>query len=292
MTTTQPAVSLVLKDILVATDFSPGTEIALKYAQAIARREASRVYAIHVNGPDSYHLLNPEAVAVTFEKIDENPGEITRVLESLLEGLPNEVPIHGGGIWQVINDVVLRNRIDLLVLATHGRKGFLRVMEGSVAEELFRNVACPVLTVGPGVRDFKSASFNLEKILLATDFDLYSAAPLYASWLANEFCAQLVLLHVIKDEKQAGGVKWAAARLQSIAAEETDLWCKPDVVVVKGDPATRILDAARETKADLIVLGARHPEPARIISHWPWDTAAKVIAGAPCPVLTARGSEV
>jgi nucleotide-binding universal stress UspA family protein len=38
--------------------------------------------------------------------------------------------------------------------------------------------------------------------------------------------------------------------------------------------------------ADLIVLGARHPEPAKINSHLPWATAARVIAEAECPVLT------
>jgi nucleotide-binding universal stress UspA family protein len=44
-------------------------------------------------------------------------------------------------------------------------------------------------------------------------------------------------------------------------------------------------------RADLIVLGARHPEPAKINSHLPWATAARVIAEAECPVLTVRQKE-
>jgi nucleotide-binding universal stress UspA family protein len=66
---------------------------------------------------------------------------------------------------------------------------------------------------------------------------------------------------------------------------------KPAFLLAYGAPSTRILDIARQSAPDLIVLGARHPEPARINSHLPWATAARVIAEAPCPVLTVRERE-
>jgi len=52
-------------------------------------------------------------------------------------------------VWEVISDVVKRNEIDLLVLASHGRHGIPRLVLGSIAEDVFRIVSCPVLTVGP-----------------------------------------------------------------------------------------------------------------------------------------------
>jgi nucleotide-binding universal stress UspA family protein len=58
-----------------------------------------------------------------------------------------------------------------------------------------------------------------------------------------------------------------------------------------GLPSARILESARQLRSDLIVLGARHPEPAKINSHLPWATAARVIAEAECPVLTVREKE-
>jgi nucleotide-binding universal stress UspA family protein len=61
------------------------------------------------------------------------------------------------------------------------------------------------------------------------------------------------------------------------------------VCVLKyGLPSANILEVAQQMRADLIVLGARHPEPAKINSHLPWATAARVIAEAECPVLTVR----
>src|SRR5579871_3871729 len=63
MNTLEAVTALSLKNILLATDFSPGSETAVKYAQAIARRHSSRVHTIHVNSPNSYNLLDPDAFA-------------------------------------------------------------------------------------------------------------------------------------------------------------------------------------------------------------------------------------
>jgi nucleotide-binding universal stress UspA family protein len=112
----EPAVSLSLKNILLATDFSPVSGMAVKYAQAIARRHDSRVHTIHVTTPDSYHLLDPDAFALTFNGATTQAENIPEVLHSLLEGLPSETPLRQGTIWKVISDVVERNEIDLLIL--------------------------------------------------------------------------------------------------------------------------------------------------------------------------------
>jgi nucleotide-binding universal stress UspA family protein len=54
----KPKTSFALKNILLATDFSAGSQTALKYARALAREEAAEIHALHVNAPDSYQLLS------------------------------------------------------------------------------------------------------------------------------------------------------------------------------------------------------------------------------------------
>ena len=291
MQTLEPAVSLSLRNILLATDFSPVSGMAVKYAQAIARRHSSRVHTIHVTSPDSYHLLDPEAFAITFNGA-RNAESIPDVLQGLLEGLPSETPLRQGTIWQVISDVVERNEIDLLVLASHGRHGISRMFLGSVAEDVFRNVPCPVLTVGPDVRPCHRRELRIKNVLLATHFEKGSTAPMYAARVCNEFRAELTLLHVVDGNGHKGAAnletRELARRLYSVVPEEAGLWRQPACVVKRGLPSAQILEVARETGADLIVLGARHPEPAKINSHLPWATAARVIAEAGCPVLTVR----
>jgi nucleotide-binding universal stress UspA family protein len=291
MKTLEPAVSLSLKNILLATDFSPVSGMAVKYAQAIARRHASRVHTIHVTAPDSYHLLDPDAFAITFNGATTEAENIPDVLHGLLEGLPSQTPLRQGTIWKVISDVVERNEIDLLILASHGRHGISRMVLGSVAEDVFRNVSCPVLTVGPDVRPCHRREIRIKKVLLATHFEKGSTAPIYAASVCNEFGAELTLLHVAEGHTGAANVKGTrelSQRLYSVVPAEAGLWRQPVCVIRHGLPSAQILEVARGSGADLIVLGARHPEPAKINSHLPWATAARVIAEAGCPVLTVR----
>jgi len=290
MNTLEPALSLSLKNILLATDFSQGSDMALKHARAIAARHSSHVHTIHVAAPDCYQLLNPEAFAITFSEAEswKNP---TDVLLGLMQGLPAQVPLHPGAVWEVVKEIVQRNEIDLLVLASHGRHGIPRLVLGSVAEEVFRNVSCPVLTVGPDVKPCNTNELKIRRVLLATHFEVNSIAPLYAKWLCNDFRAELTVLHVADERQQTdhqGSTNELANQLRSVVPDVASLWRKPIFAQAYGLPSAKILDVARETHADVIVLGARHPEPARINSHLPWATAARVIAEAPCPVLTVR----
>jgi len=294
MNTLEPALSLSLKNILLATDFSQGSDVALKHARAIAARHSSHVHTIHVAAPDCYQLLNPEAFAITFNDGTGSWENPTEVLRGLMQGLPAQVPIRPGAVWEVVREIVQRNEIDLLVLASHGRHGIPRLVLGSVAEDVFRNVSCPVLTVGPDVKPCPANELKIRRVLLATHFEANSIAPLYAKWLCNDFRAELTVLHVADERQQTSHSRSTdelADWLRSVVPDVGSLWRKPIFAQAYGLPSAKILDVARETRSDVIVLGARHPEPARINSHLPWATAARVIAEAPCPVLTVRQKE-
>jgi nucleotide-binding universal stress UspA family protein len=289
----ETARSIALKNILLATDFSQGSDVALKHALAIAAQHSAQVHTIHVAAPDCYQLLDPEAFALTFKGWAADSKNPTEVLRGLMQGLPSQVPLHPGQVWQVISEIVERNQIDLLVLASHGRHGIPRLLMGSVAEEVFRNVSCPVLTVGPDAKPCSANKLQIRSVLLATHFEPNSPAPGYARRLCNEFQAELTVLHVADErlETSTAAKTDLASRLRSVAPDDGSLWRKPSFVLAYGAPAARILDTARQFNPDLIVLGARHPEPAKINSHLPWATAARVIAEAPCPVLTVRERE-
>src|SRR6478609_10431781 len=108
MNTLEAVTALSLKNILLATDFSPGSETAVKYAQAIALRHTSRVHAIHVDSPDSYSLLDPDAFSITFDGPEANAKNVSDVLHGLLTGLPSQTPLRQGAVWEVLSDVVKR----------------------------------------------------------------------------------------------------------------------------------------------------------------------------------------
>jgi hypothetical protein len=110
---------------------------------------------VHVNGSDSYHMLPAQAFRIAVTNGSASSDGLSGLLETLMNGLPNEVPLLHGNVWEVIADVISRNKIDLVVLGTHGRSGLPKLIWGSVAEQIFRNVWCPVMTLGPSVEPIK-----------------------------------------------------------------------------------------------------------------------------------------
>jgi nucleotide-binding universal stress UspA family protein len=169
---------------------------------------------------------------------------------------------------------------------------------GSVAEDIFRRSLVPVITVGPFARSEHCSNGRFARVLFATDFATESgAAARYAISLAEENDAKLTLLYVAGDaaehktnSRESLSVAEAMHQLDKLVPVESTSWCHPETVVEYGHPAERILDAARERGADLIVLGVRGTSHLLAATHLEGSTAHQVVAGALCPVLTVRGA--
>jgi nucleotide-binding universal stress UspA family protein len=183
-------------------------------------------------------------------------------------------------------------------LGTHGRTGAMKLLLGSVAEEIFRRASVPVLTIGPSVRKAAHSGGRFHRVLFPTDFapEAQGAAP-YAVSMAQENQARLLLLNVMRDPALKGTDKTAQDsvanvmhQLYELVPQVAELWCRPEATVRFGNPSERILEVASEHDADLIVLGVRDAA-GRLgaATHLERTTAHKVVAHAACPVLTVRG---
>jgi nucleotide-binding universal stress UspA family protein len=294
-----------LSNILFATDFSAAAHAALPYALAISHHYEGTLHAVHVI-PEMDILVHPQTTTpITFESAFDNESraaiETMRDLIPELENMPHKAYVCRGKVWDVLSEIISEQRIDLLVLGTHGRRGIGKLVMGSIAEEVLRQASCPVLTVGPKAsgrvkeefdpttKDIRPADIELKKIIYAVDFspESLAAAP-FAVSLAEEFQARLGLLHVI-DQHLPTPTKLVLQRLENLVPEEMALWCAPEAIVKFGAPAEKILQVASECNADLIVLGVRAAKAhLGTASHLPWSTAHTVIADASCPVLTIR----
>lgn len=301
-----------IKNILFLTDFSEPSEVALPFATSIARGYGSRVYALHVFTPDPNLCGAPSKLAIAAIETGEQAAKDR--IESQLAGLEHETIVEWSvGLWDAVQRTIKENNIDLIVMGTHGRTGADKFFMGSVAEEIFRRSPVPVLTIGPHVHSSVHTGGRFHRILFPTDFTAASeAAAPYAISLVEENNAKLVLLHVMhtpeppngKGRKKNGAnerersddqarfelsVAEAIHRLYETVPTDADLSFPPQSIVEYGDPADRILTAAKERSTDLIVLGVRDAT-GRIgaATHLARATAHKVVAHAPCPVLTVR----
>jgi nucleotide-binding universal stress UspA family protein len=282
--------------IMVTTDFSEVSDRALDFAIALARRYDARIYLAHVITPDPFQFAEPQLAQATYEKVRQAAEEgITDILISgKLRGVPHEVLMEEGNVWPCLDALIVKNEIDLVVVGTHGRGKVQKLLIGSVAEEIFRKADCAVLTVGPAVKNPGGKEVELNHILFATDFGPGAEkAADYAFSLAQEHNATLTLLHVIEsaaaytEESVARQREINVVRMKQLMPPGSENWCKPEFRTTFGTAVEEILVAARESNADLIVMGAKARKS--LAGHAPLTIAYNVVSKAPCPVLTVRG---
>jgi len=291
------AVAPVLKSVLVATDFSETSQKPLRHALAIARHYGAKLYLAHVVSSLGFTLVGADALNAATEAAKRDAHHLeTRLVESgALAGLHYEFIIGQGAVWEVLNQIVRREQVDLIVNGTHGRRGLRKVVLGSVAEQIFRYADCMVFTVGPGSYHESRVDDSLPNrtFLFPTDFGEPSLHALpYAISYANQFGAKLLLLHVVHTTAKPKSYLYRASlqRLEELTLNST-LKVTPEFVVEycsAGPISEKILETAENLKVDLIIMGLRRSTYVEATSHALWATAYDVVCGAECPVVTTR----
>jgi nucleotide-binding universal stress UspA family protein len=287
---------LQINNILCPVDFSAFSDCALRYAVGLARHFGSRLFVQHTASPPndafaagmegSLGLGGLEQVESGYK--ESAPGEQRPHLETVREKMRQMLISNGidtseaivllneGFIPQRIFETIDAEQIDLVVMGTHGHKGFSHLILGSVTESIVHQAACPVLTVSRprqgSVGLMQLASFKT--ILLATDFSSRSERALaYALKWASEWGARIKLFHAVQEhgpamrglvdlfpeynpyfERQVAG---AWRKIRSEVPEAAKQWCDVSYEVRHGNPKEEIPRVAEEIGADLIITGAR-----------------------------------
>ena len=150
---------VAIRNILVATDFSEPSCVALAYGRDLARNYNARLHVMHV--VEDVMLRYSSEVGLALPALQEDLVKAARKqLESRLTNEDREqlkavaVLDTGANIAAAICDYAKDNTIDLIVTGTHGRGAVQHFLMGSVAERVVRSAPCPVLTVHAHERDF------------------------------------------------------------------------------------------------------------------------------------------
>ena len=150
---------MALRNILVATDFSEPSNVAVAYGRDLARNYNARLHVMHV--VEDVMLRYGAEVGLALPAVQEDLVKVARRdLESRITDEDrrqlNAVAVidTGANISAAICDYAKNNSIDLIVTGTHGRGAVQHFLMGSVAERVVRTAPCPVLTVHAHERDF------------------------------------------------------------------------------------------------------------------------------------------
>ena len=295
MPTVSAPTRVKLHNILFATDLSPSTQLGLSHAVDLACRYGAVLHTVHVL---------PHMPFIEAGQPDPEPARVlanqrlpASVNSVSLKDIEHKELIEQGDAAQVLLKLVGKHAIDLIVIGTGGRKGLGKLLLGSVAEEVFRNAACPVLTIGPHASTLGHDG-GLQHILFATDLGPTSlhALPYALSW-AEENRTRLTFLHVspypltlpeFRPENAKDVLARGRNRLRDLIPKGIELWHEPEYVVQFGAPeeiAEIILKFAAQS-VDLIVLGVKRKWPVVLTKHLGGHAAYKIACDAPCPVLS------
>jgi len=145
------------KNILVPTDFSEFADAALKKAVDIATPSDTKIYLLHVIdehiqqcavdyclSQELVKQMEKESVKASRDKLQKEAKAIIKakkvnVIFDVKNGVPSEV---------ILSEQKAK-KIDLIVIASHGKTGILKQLMGSVADKVVKGSKCPVMVVKP-----------------------------------------------------------------------------------------------------------------------------------------------
>ncbi len=306
----EEATCIEIKRILCPIDFSDFSRHALDYAMAFARWYRAEITALHVftplPPPGPAFAEYPYPMALEPPNEERLREELSTFVEPTREaGIATSIVVkQGEGVAPVL-DLAETLPADLLVMGTHGRGGFERLVLGSFAEKVLRKATCPVLTIPRGATDpAASVPVLLQRILCPIDFSPSSTKALtYALSLAQESAASLTLVHVLEaldafdvpsdyiaftlDEYRRHMAQSAAEKLQASVPPDVRNWCAVQEIVATGKAYREILRIAGEQDAHVIVMGTQGRSAVDLMLFG--SSTNHVVREATCPVLTLRG---
>jgi nucleotide-binding universal stress UspA family protein len=296
-----------IKRVLCPIDFSDFSQRAVDHALAIAQWYESSVTLLHVRAlvpiaPAAPEMLPP--MALTAEERDDLMVALARNLPASPGVTIDRQVVEGHAATEILEEAK-RLPSDLIILGTHGRTGFERLLLGSVTERVLRKAPCPVLSVPRQPETATPAAPLFKRILCAVDFSDCSMRALdYAVSMAQEADACLTVLHVF-DLEGAMSEHWRdrltppslRKELETLESERRDRlarvvpanassFCDVETVMAGGTPYQEILRVAGEKSSDLIVMGVHGRNAADMLFFG--STTNHVVRQAPCPVLTIR----
>ena len=262
--------TLRFRRILCPIDFFPASLKAFDYALALAAQHRARVHALHVVAPVITAVYTatdevPFGVTDLTAELEKECRNLLRKLKhkALSAKIPIETEVRVGGIDGGIDDEILRaveaTGADLVVMGTHGRRGFKRWLLGSVIDQMMRRCPVPLLVTG-STTEALSAPQKISRILVTTDFSVGTPDALARAFsIARECGARVTLLHVLQDLSYELGAALTSPMAVEIQEKleklvPADLAASVRVQIDAGVPSRIIQKTIETEKPDLVVM--------------------------------------
>jgi nucleotide-binding universal stress UspA family protein len=286
-----------VKKILAPVDLSERSIGAARYAEALSEHFQAQVVLFHVLPPPHYEFSSLEVGGTVVNELFATRNEqIRKDLETFLEDdLPmlqaERVLVEGDPAREIVQ-YAHDSETDLIVVPTHGYGPFRRFILGSVTAKILHDADCPVWT-GVHLEDAPEVdNIRFRTVIAAVDLGEQSRKTIgWAAGIAASYKARLLLVHAMPCvEANAGEYpepNWKE-RLVAESCEQIDRLleessAEAEVMAECGDAPEVVCSAARQTEADLLVIG--RGSAAGVFGRLRAN-AYSIIRMSPCPVVS------
>jgi nucleotide-binding universal stress UspA family protein len=289
--------------ILCPIDFSEFSVRSYHHALSLAEHYQAKLVAQHI--VELWRHPSPDFAASAGLYEESRQALCESGKKQLREFIENhthdetqpELVVQEGVAADAILSFAQAQKTDVIVMGTHGRRGFDRLMLGSVTDRVMRSAPCPVLAVGKPPHDSvdagkkQSHAHHLNRILFCADFSENSELALkYAISATAEYDAELTLLHVLEGvpgpANREEAMVAAAERLDRLIPPERGKTLKIKTAVRMGKPYWQIIQLALEAEIDLVTMGVRGRGALDLAVFG--STTYRVVQLGSCPVLAVR----
>jgi nucleotide-binding universal stress UspA family protein len=298
--------TLKIKLILCPIDFSEFSISAYQHALSVAEHYQAKLVAQHVVELWRHPAAGFVASAELYEEYSQALRESgKKQLQEFVENhthdeIQPELVVQEGVAADSILSFAQLQKADVIVMGTHGRRGFDRLMLGSVTDRVMRTAPCPVLAASKPPHGSVAAGrerghvHHLSRILFCADFSENSERALkYAISATAEYDAELTLLHVLEGApslaKTEEAMAVAAERLDKLIPPEGRKTLKIKTAVRIGKTYAQIIQLAEEAQIDLVTMGVRGRGALDVAVFG--STTYRVMQLGSCPVLVVRSGE-
>ena len=294
---------LEIKLILCPVDFSEFSIRAYRYALSLAEHYRANLVAQHIlelsRYPYADYVGSMGDYADFCRALREGGKEKLRefVKQHTHDEIQPELVTHEGVAADSILSLAQARKADLIVMGTHGRRGFDRLVLGSVTDRVMRTAPCPVLAISKLPRDSTALGeerrhvHHLSRILFVTDFSANAERALnYAISATEEYDAELTQLHVLEEVSSPAQTKEAVAS----ATEQLDKLIpraeRKTLTGQDGGSYRKTIPANHSARAG----GANRHGDLGVSGRGTWhravfgSTTYRVIQLGPCPVLAVH----
>jgi len=267
-----------LEKLLVCTDGSPDSLGAMVGTLALAQACGSKIFVLQVLE------FNPEFEAHAPEVVARREEQVHAYLEACkAEAEKLDVPLEtrvrrSEAAYVGIVEEAQKIQPDIIIMGRRGRSRLFRLMMGNVTARVIGYSPFNVLVVPKGV------SLEFKRILVASDGSPYS----YAAWdealyITQRVGGDLIAMSVAREERD---VPAAQAIVQRLKKEAEYKRIPLETLVHQGRPFEAIIQAAREKKVNLLIMGKLGMTD--LTSLLMGSTTERVIAQAPCSVMVVK----